>query len=119
MKSIRVILLSVLVLTMTGIYAQTNNSEEVKIKVNFHCANGKALLEKELIKETGVTSAVADIDTKVVTIKYETGKQNRDKLVAAIEKIGYATEFTKEGTEIKKACSHDKNEKEQENPDKK
>ncbi|OQA02169.1 MAG: Heavy-metal-associated domain protein [Bacteroidetes bacterium ADurb.Bin408] len=107
MKSIRIILLSVLVLTMTGIYAQTNNSEEVKIKVNFHCANGKALLEKELVKEPGVTSAIADLETKVVTITYESGKQNKEKLVAAIEKIGYTTEFTKEGTEIKKACSHD------------
>ena len=91
---------------ITGSYAQTGKVEEIKIKVTFHCANGKALLEKELIKEDGVSSATADVETKIVTIKYDTEKQNKEKLVAAIEKIGYVTEFSKEGAEINKACSH-------------
>jgi len=107
MKKIKFILLSLMVLFITSINAQTSKTEEIKIKVTFHCANGKALLEKELIKEEGVSSAVADLETKVVTITYDSEKQNKEKLIAAIEKIGYVTEFTKEGTEIKKACSHD------------
>jgi len=106
MKKIRLILLTMLVLFVTGTYAQTVKKEEVKIKVSFHCANGKALLEKELVKEDGVSSAIADLETKVVTIQYDTEKQNKEKLVAAIEKIGYLTEFSKEGTVIKKACTH-------------
>jgi len=119
MKEVRFIIVTILLMTVSGIFAQTAKSEEIKIKVTFHCANGKALLEKELMKETGVTSVVADLETKVVTIAYESGKQNKEKLVAAIEKIGYTTEFTKEGTEIKKACTHGDGAKEHENPDKK
>lgn len=91
---------------VAGAYAQAVKTEEVKIKVTFHCANGKALLEKELVKAEGVSSAVADIETKVVTIKYDANKQSKEKLVAAIEKIGYVTEFSKEGAVTKKACTH-------------
>ncbi len=105
MKKIKFILFALLVMFVAGTYAQTSKTSEIKIKVAFHCANGKATLEKELIKENGVSSAVADLGTKVVTIKYDPKKQNKDKLVAAIEKIGYATEFTKDGTKIKSACT--------------
>lgn len=86
-------------------FAQTTS--KIDIKTQFHCANGKALIEKELKKVDGIVDAFANIETKVVTVKYNTEKQNKESLVKEIEKIGYKTEFTKEGTEIKKACSHD------------
>lgn len=89
-------------------YSQTDKViKEEKIKTGFHCPNGKALLEKELMKTEGVTSVIADVETKMVTIKYIDGQTNREKLVKAIETIGYATEDTKATTTIKKACSHD------------
>lgn len=101
------VILSLVMLISFSACAQKAEVKEIKIKTNFHCPNGKALLEKELIKETGVKTVVADVETKIVTITIEAGKTDQDKLVAAIEKIGYTTEFTKEGTEIKKACTHD------------
>jgi copper chaperone CopZ len=100
------ILLTLLAALFTGAFAQTGKTEEIKIKVAFHCANGKALLEQGLIKEEGVSSAMADLDTKVVTIQYDAAKQNKEKLVAAIKKIGYSTDFTQDCKEINKACSH-------------
>lgn len=85
---------------------------EVKIKVFFHCANGKALIEKELIKEQGVTKVNADLDSKVVTISFDSKKTNKEKINNAIEKIGYVTEFTPKDKKIKKACDHDGDHKE-------
>ncbi len=111
MKKIKFILVALIVLFISNSFAQVVKIDSINIKVGFHCPNGKALLEKELIKEDGVTYAFANVDTKVVTIKYDVAKQNQEKLVAAIEKIGYTTEFSKEGTKIHKACSHDKEEK--------
>lgn len=108
MKKIRFVLVALMVLFVTSSFAQVVKTDSINIKVGFHCANGKALLEKELGKIDGVSYAFANVDTKVVTIKYDAAKQNKEKLVAAIEKIGYTTEFTKEGTQINKACSHDK-----------
>mgnify|MGYP000998568994 CR=1 FL=1 len=108
LNSIVVILLAAILFLGIGsqAFANTGKEKEIKIKVFFHCGNGKALLEKELGKTEGVISAVADLQTMVVTIKYDPAKQDKDKLVDAIEKIGYTTEFTKEGTKINKACSH-------------
>lgn len=92
------------------VYSQDKKKQkesEVKIKVFFHCANGKALIEKELIKEPGVTKVVADLTSKVVTVSFDGKKTDRKKINLAIEKIGYVTEFTPKDKKINKACSHD------------
>ncbi|HNW91180.1 MAG TPA: heavy-metal-associated domain-containing protein [Bacteroidales bacterium] len=103
-----VLILAVLFCFAGSAFGQSDKViKEEKIKTGFHCMNGKALLEKELMKVEGVTSVVADVETKMVTINYVDGKTNREKLVKAIEEIGYATEDTKSSTTIKKACSHE------------
>ncbi len=105
---LNLLVLAVLICFAGSTYGQTDKViKEEKIKTGFHCPNGKALLEKELIKVEGVTNVVADVETKIVTINYVEGKTNREKLVKAIETIGYATEDTKSTTTIKKACSHE------------
>lgn len=108
-KHLLSILILVLTISFTGsVYAQSNRViKEEKIKTGFHCPNGKAMIEKELVKTDGVTSVLADLDTKIVTVKFVEGKTNRQELIKAIEKIGYTTEDTKPGTTINKACSHD------------
>lgn len=107
MKKIKLILLSLMLLFVAGTYAQTTKTDEIKIKVGFHCPNGKALIEKELAKKDGVVKVFADVETKIVTINYNPKKQNKNKLVAAIEKIGYTTEFSQKDAVIQKACTHD------------
>jgi len=84
------------------------NKKESHIKTHFHCANGKALIEKELVKEPGVMAVAADINTKIVTITYNADLTNEKKLVEAIEKIGYETEYTDPNKKINHACSGDK-----------
>lgn len=102
------LVLAVLFCFAGSAYGQTKQViKEEKIKTGFHCVNGKALIEKELMKTDGVTSVVADVDTKIVTIQYVEGKTDRKALVKAIETIGYTTEDTKSDATIKKACTHD------------
>jgi len=89
--------------------AQTKEDiKEVKIKTYFHCGNGKAMIEKELVKEKGVKEVKADLETKIVTVKYDAAITDKDKINAAIENIGYQTELTPKDKQINKACSHDK-----------
>lgn len=109
MKNItrKLLLLPLLILLCTAAMAQTAVTKEAKIKTGFHCPNGKANIEKEIAKEAGVQSVLADLDTKIVTIVYDSDKTNQDKLVAALEKLGYRTEFTPAGTTIKSACTHE------------
>jgi len=120
MKKRRIIsLLALFIITLSSVnYANAQvekkqKESEVKIKVFFHCANGKALIEKELIKEPGVSKVVADLENKVVSIKFDGKKTNREKINNAIEKIGYNTEFTPKDKKINKACSHDEEHKDE------
>ena len=76
-----------------------------KIKVGIDCPMGKAAIEKELVKSPGVKTVGVSMDTKIATITYVEGQTDKDKLVAAIEKIGYKTEFSKSTTPIKSGCS--------------
>ncbi len=89
-----------------------NISETFKVKVFFHCANGKALIEKKLGEVKDIESVVADLETKVVTIKYKSGELTHEKIIGLIENIGYYTEFSDQSKPIKKACSHEGGEEE-------
>lgn len=99
-----------------SVNAQENESE-IKIKTEFHCAGGKAKIEKEVSKTEGVSSVVADLETKVITIKYDNKKQNKKKLVQAIEKTGHKTEFSKKKAKIKSSCGSSHKEGDERNCD--
>lgn len=78
-----------------------------KIKVHFHCAKGKALLENRLNAHQAIESAVADLETKIVTLKYNPDMVTEEYIIDLIEKIGYYTEFSDKSKKIEKACDHD------------
>ena len=86
-------------------FAQKEVIKTQKIKVAIDCPMGKAAIEKELVKSPGVKTVVVSMDTKIATITYVEGKTDKDKLVSAIEKIGYKTEFSKSTTPVKSGCS--------------
>jgi copper chaperone CopZ len=107
MKIFRTLLMTVLpvVFLLCNIGNVSAQSTEFKVKAEFHCNGGKTLIQNEVMKLEGVSTVVADLDTKIVTINYDAAKQTQATLVAAIEKTGHKTELTKEGTEIKSNCA--------------
>ncbi len=86
--------------------AQTSNQvgELITIKVYFHCPGGKTAIEQNLPKHDGIFSAKADLQTKDVVIDYDPVVFNKKKLVAAIEEIGYLTEFSEKGKKLQGSC---------------
>lgn len=77
------------------------------IKVMFHCANGKALLESELVKKRGVVAVVANLETKIVDVTYNTKLTTPDAIKEYIHQIGYLVEGDPADTKLNnKACSH-------------
>jgi copper chaperone CopZ len=87
--------------------AQTSNKvgELITIKVYFHCPGGKAALEQKLPQHDGIFSAKADLQTKDVVIDYDPVVFNKEKLVAAIEEIGYLTEFSEKDKKLQGSCA--------------
>lgn len=63
--------------------------EEIKIQTNLHCASCKEKIETELASVKGVKEAVADVDTKIVTVKFSPKKTNAAEIVERIQKLGY------------------------------
>lgn len=64
-------------------------TEEIKIQTNLHCGDCKQKIEAELASVKGVKEAVADVDTKVVTVKFSPKKTSADVIVERIQKLGY------------------------------
>ena len=73
----------------TEVKQKPKSTEEIKIQTNLHCNSCKAEIESGLATVKGVKEAVADVNTKVVTVKYSTKKTNPDIIVSRIQKIGY------------------------------
>ncbi|WP_375446659.1 heavy-metal-associated domain-containing protein [uncultured Fibrella sp.] len=82
---------SLMALTLSGttLLATDDKDKEVKIKTSAICEMCKARIERNLAFEKGVKEATLDVDTKVVTIKYNPAKTDVTKLKANITKTGY------------------------------
>lgn len=64
-------------------------TDEVRLLTNAHCSGCKTKIEKALKKIDGVESAILDLPSKVVAVKFNSEKTNIDALIAAIKKAGY------------------------------
>lgn len=87
---------------------------EFNLKVNFKDSKGKALIEKELKKEAGVSKVFVNADTKLVTVNFDGNTTNREKINSAIEKIGFTTEFSIIDKKTNKSCVKDTEKKAEE-----
>jgi len=81
--------LMALTLTGTTLLVADDKDKEVKIKTSAVCEMCKARIERNLAFEKGVKEANLDVDTKVVTIKYNAAKTDVNRLKANITKTGY------------------------------
>ncbi len=86
-----VIILLLFVLGSTALTAQDAESkfEKVEIQTSAICGMCKDRLEKNLAFEKGVKSVSLDEETKIITIEFRKGKNDKEKLKKAITKIGY------------------------------
>ena len=82
---------SLMALTLTGttVLIADDKDKEVKIKTSAVCGMCKSRIERNLAFEKGVKEATLDVDTKIVTIKYNAAKTDVAKLKANIIKTGY------------------------------
>jgi periplasmic mercuric ion binding protein len=69
--------------------AMAKGEKEVKIKTSAICEMCKERVEKNLTLSKGVKEAILDLETKVVTIKYNDKKTNTDNLKKVILTTGY------------------------------
>ena len=77
--------------------SKKSNEAEVTFSVNIDCPNCQKKVEAKLPFEKGVKDMKVDLEKHEVWVLYQTDKTDKEKLIAAIKKIGYeATETTSE-----------------------
>lgn len=80
-----------ILLTAVVVNAQSKNGKfkEVTIKTSAQCDMCKSRIEKEMTYEKGVKKAELTVDTKILTVTYDTTKTDVAKIKAAVVKTGY------------------------------
>lgn len=69
--------------------AETPEYDTIQIQTSAICGDCKERLEHNIAFEKGVKSVELNDTTKVLTIVYNTGKNDKEKLKIAVTKIGY------------------------------
>ncbi len=75
--------------------AYTGNSSTVDIKTSAKCNDCKVKIEKAVNDLKGVEKADLNLDTKVVTVEYNTTEVNPDKIRHAIADAGFDADDVK------------------------
>lgn len=90
MKKLSMII-ALVVMSMIA-YAQV---EKVEIKTSAICGMCKEAIERDLAFEKGVKSSDLDLETKVITVEFNSKKTSPDKIRERITKVGYNADSQK------------------------
>lgn len=87
--SMSLLLLLIFPVALLAQEKKKSKTDKVEIQTSAICGMCKDRLEKNLAFEKGVKSVSLDDETKIITIEYKRGKNDKEKLKKAISKIGY------------------------------
>ena len=91
MQSLRFMFIAVFAMISTTLFAQTSTEKTDTIKVSGECGMCKSRIQKAL-KLQGVSSAIWDTETKLLTVTYNPEKINNDDIQKKVAAVGHDTE---------------------------
>lgn len=83
------LIIYILFFAISSVLLFAEATEEVKIKTSAQCELCKDRIEKALNKSKGIVSAELDLETKEVSVVYDTEQTNIEKIKEIISKTGY------------------------------
>ena len=89
MKPVRLIMVPVFTFLITNLFAQTEKTDTFKVYGN--CGMCEKRIEKAA-KVEGVTKALWNVDTKIMTVSYNPDKVSNDGIQKNIAAVGHDTE---------------------------
>ncbi len=93
MKKLISALLIVILLLGTAGFAQ-KKTEEIKIKTSAQCGMCKTRIETAMAYEKGVVTSDLNLEDKVLTVTFKSGKTTPEKIRKAINMVGYDADET-------------------------
>lgn len=92
------------VFSSVNIYAEA--SETVSYKSSMHCNACKSTIMKTLKTENGVEDIEADVETNIVTVKYNPSQTDENKIASKIKKAGFKADVTSaDGSKKSSGCT--------------
>lgn len=91
MQSIRFMLMAALVVCSSSLFAQSTQTKTDTIKVYGECGMCKNRIQKAL-KVEGITTAVWDTETKLLTVTYDPEQITNDEIQKKVVAVGHDTE---------------------------
>jgi len=82
-------LIFIFAISLQSFAQKQSNIKQVNIKTSAVCEKCKEKIESNLSFEKGVKNVELNIETKIVTVKYNSDKTNPDNIRKAISKLGY------------------------------
>jgi periplasmic mercuric ion binding protein len=79
----------IMVMFVNTAFSQSKKTETIAIKTSAQCNMCKDRLESGLAYEKGVKDVVLDVETKILTVKYNPKTTTPEELRKKISKIGY------------------------------
>jgi len=80
----------ILLVSGTSVLGQNQSKfKEIKIKTSSECKMCKERIENALAYEKGVKSSSLDVESKILTVTYDTLKTTPEKIRKAVTKVGY------------------------------
>lgn len=89
MKTKTIVLSVIILLGLSSLFAQQSKTETIKIKTSGQCSMCKERIEKALVFEKGIKSADYDVETAVVTVKFNNTKTTPEKIKQVVVLTGY------------------------------
>ncbi len=90
---------------------EIDNLKKVEIKTSAVCEHCKETIEGALQKVSDVKTSNLDVDSKIVTVEYDSQKTNIDEIKKAISKAGYDADDVKKDSRaykrLRKCCKVD------------
>ncbi|MBK7211762.1 MAG: heavy-metal-associated domain-containing protein [Bacteroidales bacterium] len=68
---------------------EANKKETIKIATSSQCEMCKTRIETAMAYEKGVVKSNLDLETKILTVTYKTGKTTPEQIRKAISMVGY------------------------------
>ncbi len=87
--------MAALLLCTAGVMAKDIRTAVFKVE-QMHCQNCVKKISDNIRFEKGLKDISADLEAKTVTVTYDAGKTNVEKLKAGFRKIHYEAEFVNE-----------------------
>lgn len=114
MKSFRLLLMAAIMFVSSSLLAQSSETKTDTIKVAGECGMCKNRIQKAL-KHEGISSAIWDMETKVLKVSYSPDKISNDDIQKKVAALGHDTEKYKAEDDVYNklpgCCQYERKEK--------